>query len=120
MECHLAENLHQYKFSTGLVNPTDRIEDKYCIDLNSCTSTNDDDKVFASPISLYDNQSTLNKQIAHFEFLNEAYAAKLIEGDCRLTSLAKMRNPKGKLNQLLRDFLFQTFDAPTGRPLADY
>ena len=126
LECCLAKLSDQYQSCTGLVIPSDRLEDKRSIALTSSLSKNDDTgKVFVSAVKFSDNQITLNNQteIAHFEFLNEVQADNLIEIDPQLISLAKMRNPddfEGELNQLLQDFQFKKSDTPTGRPPPDY
>ena len=126
LECSSAKLSDQYQSCTGLVIPSDRLEDKCSIALTSSLSKIDDTgKVFVSAINLSDNQITLNNQteIAQFEFLNEAQADNLIEIDPQLISLAKMRNPdafEGELNQLNQDFHFMKIDTPTGRPPPDY
>ena len=116
LECSLAKLSDQYQSCTGLVFPSDRLEDKCSIALTSSLSKIDDTgEVFVSAINLSDNQITLNNQteIAHFEILNEAQADNLIEIDPQLISLAKMRNPddfEGELNQLIQDFHFKKID----------
>ena len=116
----------QYQSFTGLVIPSDRLEDKCSIALTSSLRKIDDTgKVFGSAINLSGNQITLNNQteIAHFEILNEAQADNLIEIDAQLISLAKMRNPdnfEDELNQLIQDFHFKKIDTSTGRPHPDY
>ena len=126
LECSLAKLSDQYQSCTGLVNPSDRLEDKCSIALTSSLSIIDDTgKVFVSAINLSDNEITLNNQteIAYFEILNEAQADNLIEIDPQLISFAKMRNPddfEGELNQLIQDFQFKKIDTPTGRPHPDY
>ena len=113
LECSLAKLSHQYQSCTGLVTPSERLEDKCSIAFTSTFSKIDDTtKVFVSAINLSDNQITLNNQTEkpHFEVLNEAQAHNLIETDRQLISLAKMRNPddfEGELNQLLQDFQFK-------------
>ena len=103
----MAKLSDQYQTCTGLVFPSDHLEDKCSIALTSSLSKIDDtSKVFVSAINLSDNQITLNNQteIAHFENLNEAEADNLIEIDPQLISLAKMRNRddfEGELNQLI-------------------
>ena len=110
LKCNLAKLSDQYQTCTGLVIPSDRLEDKCSIALTSSLSKIDDTgKVFVSAINLSDNQITLNNQteIAHFEILNKAQADNLIEVDPQLISLAKMRNPddfEGELNHLIQDF----------------
>ena len=92
LECSLAKLSDQYQTRTGLVIPSDRLEDKCSIALTSSLSKIDDTgKVFVSAINLSDNQITLNNQteLAHFEILNEAQADNLIEIDPQLISLAK-------------------------------
>ena len=112
LECSLAKLSDQYQSCTGLVIPSDRLEDKCSLALTSSLSKIDDTgKVFVSAINLSDNQITLNNQteIAHFQIFNEAQADNLIEIDPQLISLAKMSNPddfEGQLNQLIQDFLF--------------
>ena len=126
LECSLAKLSDQYQSCTGPVIPSDRIEDKCSIALNSSLSKIDDTgKVFVSAINLSDNQITLNNQteIAHLKISNEAQAGNLIETNTQLISLAKMRNPddfEGELNQLIQDFHLKKFDTPTGRPPPDY
>ena len=126
LEFSLAKLSDQYQSCTGLVIPSDHLEDKCSIALTSSLSKFDDTgKVFVSAINLSDNQFTLNNQteIAYFEILNEAQADSLIEIDPQLISLAKMRNPdnsEGELIQLIEDFHFKKIDTPTGRPAPDY
>ena len=126
LECQFDENFETYKNCTGLVIPSDRLEDKSGIVLTSSLSTiNDDGKVVLSAINFSDNPITLNNktEIAHFEILNETEADDLIAIDPTLLSLAKLRNPDdfaGELNQLIQDFHFQKIDTPTGRPPPDY
>ena len=126
MECCLAKYSDQYQSCTGLVFPSDSLEDNCSITIISSFSKIDDNgKVFVSAINLSDNQITLNNQIeiAHFEILNEAQADNLVESDPQLISLAKMRNPddcEGELNQLIQDIRFHKIDTPTGRLPPDY
>ena len=91
LEC-LAKLSDQFQSCTGLVVPSDRLEDKCSIALTSSLSKIDDTgKVFVSAINLI----TLNNktEIAHFEISTEAQADNLIEIDPQLISLAKLRNP---------------------------
>ena len=127
LECSLAKISDQYQSCTGLVIPSDRLEDKCSIALTSSLSKIDNTgKVFVSAINhLCDNQITLNNQteIASFEFLKKAQADNLLEIDPHLISLAKMRNPddfEGELNQLIQDFHFKNIDTPTGRAPPGY
>ena len=126
LECSLAKLYDLYQFCTGLVIPSDRLEDKCSIALKSSLSKiHDTGKVFVSAVNFSDNQITLNNEteIAHFEILNEAQADNLIEIDPQLISLTKMRNRddfEGELNQLIQDFQFQKIDTPTVRPPPDY
>ena len=81
LECSLATLSDQYQFSTGLVIPSHRLEDKCRIALTSSLSEIDDaGKVFISAINLYDDQITLNNktETPYFEILNEAQADYLI------------------------------------------
>ena len=124
--CHFDDNFESSKNCTGLVIPSDRLEDKSGIVLTSSLSTIDDHgKVVVSAINFSDNPITLNNktEIAHFEILNEAEADDLIAIDPNLISLAKLRNPDdfaGELNQLIQDFHFQKIETATGRPPPDY
>ena len=71
LECSLAKLSEQYQSCTGLVTPSDRLEDKCSIALTSSPSKIDDTgKVFVSAINLSDIQITLNNQtkIALFKF----------------------------------------------------
>ena len=126
LECSSATLSDQYQSCTGLVIPSDRLEDKCSIALTSSRSKIDDTgKVFVSTINLSDNQITLNNQteISTFEILNEAQADNLIEINTQLISLAKMLNPddfEGEMNQLIQDFHFKKIDTPAGRPPPDY
>ena len=81
LECSLATLSDQYQFSTGLVIPSHRLEDKCRIALTSSLSEIDDaGKVFISAINLSDDQITLNNktETPYFEILNEAQADYLI------------------------------------------
>ena len=104
LECSLAKLSEQYQYCTGLVIPSDRLEDKCSISLTSSLGKIDDEgKVFVSAKNLSDTQITVNNQTekAQFEILNEAQPDNLIEIDPQLISLAKMRNPddfEGELN----------------------
>ena len=126
LECSLSTFRDQYQSCTGLVIPSDRLEDKCSFALTSCLSKIDDNgKVLVSAVNLSENQISLNNQteLAHFEILNEAQADILIEIDPYLISLSKMRNLvnfEGELNQLIQDFHFQKSDTPTGCPPPDY
>ena len=112
LEC-LAKFSVQCQSFTGLVLPSDRLEDEYSFALFSSLSKIDDNgKVFVSAINFSDNQIALNNQteIAHFEFLEEAQADNLIEIGRQLFSLAKMHNPDGfesELSQLIQDIFFK-------------
>ena len=123
----MAKSSDQYHSCTGLVIPSDRLENKCRIALaltSSVSKIDDTGKVFVSAINLSGNQITLNHQseIAQFEILNEAQADNLIEIDPHLISLAKICNPddfQGELNQLIQVFHFKKIDTPTGRPPPD-
>ena len=76
-----------YQSSTGLVVPSDRLEDKCNIVLASSFSKNDDNgKVFVSVINHTYNQITLNNQTdrPNFEILKETQADNLIISDPQL------------------------------------
>ena len=126
LDCQLENFTDQLAHCTGLVTPSKDLEDKTNIALTSSLSKiEDDNKIFISAINLSDNQITINKnkQIAHFEILNEAQADNLVEVDPQLISLAKMRNPENaenELNQLVQDVYFKKYDIATGRPPPDY
>ena len=106
----MAKLSDQYQSCTGLVIPSDHLEDKCISALTSSLCKFDDTgKVFVSAINLSDNQITLNNrtEMAHFEILNKTQADNLIEIDPQLISLVKVRNPddfEGELNQLIQDF----------------
>ena len=126
LECSSAKISDQYQSCTGLVIPSDRLEDECSIALTSSLSKIDDTgKVIVSAINFSDNQTTLNNRTkkAHFEFLNEAQADNLVETDPHLISLAKMRNWDDfevELNRLIRNFHFNKIDtnrSPTSRLL---
>ena len=126
LECRLAKLSDQYHYCTGLVIPSDSLEDKSSIALTSSLSKIiDTGKVFVSAINISGKKVTLKNQteIAHFETLNEAQADNLMKIDPRLFSLAKMRNPDdfgGELNQLIQEFHFEKIDTPTARPTPNY
>ena len=126
LDCYFDDNYKSYKNCTGLVIPSDRLEDKSGIVLTPSLSTIENNgKVVISAINFSDNPITLNNktEIANFEILNEAEADDLLAIDPKLISLAKLRNPddfEGELNQLIQDFHFQKIDTPTGRPPPDY
>ena len=116
----------QNQSCTGLLLPSDRLEDICNNALTLSLSTFDDTgKVFVLAKNLSGNQITPNNQseIAHSQILNEPQADNVIEIDPHLISLAKMSNPvdfEGELNQLKQDFHFTKIDTPTGRPHLDY
>ena len=69
LECSLSKLSDQYQPCTGLVIPSDHVEDKSSIALTSSLSKIDDTgKVFVSAIKLSDNRNTLNNktEIARF------------------------------------------------------
>ena len=110
IECSLANLSDQYQSCIGLNIPSDCLEDKCGIALNSSLSKIDDTgKAFVSAINLSDNQITLNNQteIARFEILNEAQADNLNETDPQVISLAKIRYQDdfdGELNRIIDIF----------------
>ena len=110
LECSLAKISSLHQTCTGIVIPSDHLEDKCSIALTLSPHTIDDKrKVFVSAINLSDNQFTLNSptEIAHSEIPKETQDGNVIEIDPQLISLAKMRNTddfEGDLNQLIQDF----------------
>ena len=126
LERSLAKFSGQYQSCTGLVTPSDRLEDKCSFALTSSLREIDDKrKVFVSAKDLSDYQNTLNIQTgrSRFDILNEAQADDLIEFDPQLNSLAKMPNQdvfEGEQNQLTQGFHFKKVDTTTSRPPPDY
>ena len=89
------ELCHEYQSFTGLVIPSDDLEDRCSIPLTSSFCKKDGNgKVVVSAINFSDNQFTLFNQTekAHSVRILEALANNLIESDPQLNSLAK----KGK------------------------
>ena len=112
LECILAKLSDQYQFCTGLVIPSDRLDDKCSIAVTlSLSKIDDTGKVFVCSINLSDKRIRLNNQteISNFELLNEERADNLIETNPQLISLAKKQNLddfEGELIQLIQDFKF--------------
>ena len=125
LDFHFDDNYKSYKNCTGLIIPSDLLENKSGIVLTSSLSTFEDNgKVVISAINFSDNLITRNNktEIANFESLVEDEANDLIAIDPTLISLAQLRKPDdfgGELNQLTQDFHFQKSDTPTGRPPPD-
>ena len=107
------ELCHQYQSCTGLVIPSDHLEDRSSTALTSsfCKKYGNG-KVVVSAVNVSDKEVTSNYQTekAHSVQKFEARADNFIEIDPQLNSLAKMRNPdgfEGELSQLIQDFQLQ-------------
>ena len=106
-DCILAKFYDQYQASTGPVIPGNHLEDICSIALTLSLSEVDyNGRVLVFAITLSDNRMTFynQREIAHFEFLNEAEADNLTEIDPNFISLARMLNPSdfvAELSQLI-------------------